>query len=248
MKILLSLILLQLLISSCATASTSRDPLALDAFNFQEPRNSDLGKKLNLWATYYNLPQLEVSSGDYPLRDKSGSELGPRLTHRGWCDAAMEGSVRVLYKNGDAKTFNYAGITSDNTTDCKDYFKIDVSKTKFREASGPYGDGYDQYILEPYRTLATDNTQIPLGTVIYIPKARGAKIILKSGRVIIHDGYFFAGDRGGAIKGNHLDVFIGTHSEAIFFPWIGSNETKTFDAFIVNDQKIIADLKNYHSK
>lgn len=248
MKILILTLIFQILFTSCATAATSKDPLALDQFNFQEPRNTDLDKKLVLWATYYNLPLLEDTSGNYPLRDKLGAELGPRISHRGWCDAAMEGSVRILYKNGEAKTFNYAGTTTEFPTDCKDYFKIDVSKTKFREAFGPYGDGYDNYILEPYRTIASDNTQIPLGTVIYIPKARGAIITLKSGRVITHDGYFFIGDRGGAIKGNHVDVFIGTHAKATFFPWVGSVETKTFEAFIVKDQYIINELKNYHAQ
>jgi 3D (Asp-Asp-Asp) domain-containing protein len=160
----------------------------------------------------------------------------------------MEGSVRILYKNGDAKTFNYATQTSDNPTDCKKYFKIDVSKTKFREASGPYGDGIDSFILEPYRTIASDNSQIIPGTVLYIPQARGAVIAIKTGRVIIHDGYFFVGDKGGAIKGNHVDVFIGTHDNAPFFPWIKSNQAKTFDAFVVTDQQIISELKQSHAK
>jgi 3D (Asp-Asp-Asp) domain-containing protein len=247
-KIILIAMCIQFLVVSCASASAERDPLAIDTFSFEEPRPTDLGKKLNLWATYYNLPQLEDSSGDYPLRDKLGVELGPRLSHRGWCDAAMEGSVRVIYKNGDARTFNYAAQTSDNVTSCKDYFKIDVSKTKFREAAGPYGDGLDEYILEPYRTIATDNSQIIPGTVLYIPQAKGAKITLKSGRVIVHDGYFFAGDKGGAIKGNHVDVFIGTHSQADFFPWVGSSSSKTFEAYIVQDQHVISELIRLHAR
>jgi 3D (Asp-Asp-Asp) domain-containing protein len=248
MKIILCVILLQVFISACATASQSRDPLALDTFTFSTPRPTDLGKKIILWATYYNLPQLNDASGEYPLRDKLGGELGPRLSHRGWCDAAMEGSVRVTFKNGDVKTFNYGGETTDNTTSCKEYFKHDVSKTKFREAAGPYGDGLDEYILEPYRTIATDNGQIAPGTILYIPQARGAQITLNSGRVITHDGYFFAGDKGGAIKSNHVDVFIGTHAEAPFFPWIKSNASKTFEAFIVLDQQIISELTRLHLK
>ena len=72
--------------------------------------------------------------------------------------------------------------------------------------------------------------------------------MVKNGRTIIHDGYFFAGDEGGAIKGNHVDVFIGTHLEAPFFPWIGSNQSKTFDAYVVQDQQIISELKRFHAK
>jgi 3D (Asp-Asp-Asp) domain-containing protein len=246
MKIFLGLFCLQFIISSCATAATLRDPLSLDTFSFGEPRTTDLGKKLTLWATNYYLPQLVDGSGEYPLRDKAGVEIGPRLSHRGWCDSAMEGSVRVLYKNGEARTFNYAGTSTDYPVNCKEYFKIDVSKSKFGEAIGPYGDGYANYILEPYRTIASDNTQIPLGTVVYVPKARGAQIQLKSGRVITHDGYFFVGDRGGAIKGNHIDVFIGTDSNAPYFPWIQSNQSKVFEAYPVIDQQIISELTLLH--
>jgi 3D (Asp-Asp-Asp) domain-containing protein len=248
LKLILALFSLQILISSCATASVHTDPLTLDTFAFQEPRSTDLSKKINLWATNYNLPQLEDGSGEYPLRDMHGNEIGPRVTHRGWCDAAMEGSVRIKYKNGDSKTFNYVGATSDSPISCKDYFKIDVSKSKFGEATGPYGDGYLKYILEPYRTIATDHAEIPLGSVIYIPKARGTQIKLTTGRIITHDGYFFVGDKGGAIKGNHIDVFIGTDSVAPYFPWIQSNQSKTFDAYAVNDPQIISELSSLHKK
>ena len=110
-----------------------------------------------------------------------------------------------------------------------------------------YGDGLDGYILSPYRTLATDGSRIPPGTVLYVPEARGAKITLTNGRVIIHDGYFFAGDKGGAIKDNHIDVFIGINKTAPFFPWIKSNQDKTFEAFIVSDKKIISDLNDLHT-
>lgn len=234
---------------SCASAQylpDANDSLAKDTFSFREPSPNDISSKLTLWGTYYYLPQVKDGSGDYPLRDMKNMELGPRLAHLDWCNSAMEGSVRVIDKNGAAKTYNYAGVTSENTVDCKKIFKFDVSRTKFREANGPYGDGLNDYILAPYRTLATDVTQIASGTVLYIPDARGAKITLTDGRVITHDGYFFAGDKGGAIKLNHVDVFIGTHKSAPFFPWIKSNQNKTFTAYVVSDKKIISDLNELH--
>ncbi len=247
-----SLVISIIFLCSCASAKThqlpyTNDPLSRDTFSFHEPTPNDLSKKMILWGTYYYLPQINDGEGDYALRDMSNNELGPRLSLQQWCNSAMEGSVRVLNPKSDAKTFNYAGVTSDNNVDCKKIFKFDVSKTKFRQAFGPYGDGLDDFILAPYRTIATDLGQITPGTVLYIPKARGAKIILDSGRVIIHDGYFFAGDKGGAIKNNHIDVFIGTHQSAPFFPWIKSNPNQTFDAYIVSDQKIISDLNELHS-
>jgi 3D (Asp-Asp-Asp) domain-containing protein len=113
-------------------------------------------------------------------------------------------------------------------------------------ANGPWGDGVDDYILSPVRTVATDPKVIPHGTILYIPEARGAEVVMPNGRKIIHDGFFFAGDKGGAIKGNHIDVYIGTFKKAPIFPWIKSNETKTFTAFRVLDKKVIDRLTELH--
>lgn len=229
---------------SCASAN---DPLERDTFSFREPTQNDIAGKVILWATYYYLPQLGDSTGDFALRDMKGIELGPRVTLKEWCDSALEGSVRITDKYGGTKTYNYAGVSNHNIVDCQKIFKFDVSKTKFREAHGTYGDGIEDYILDPYRTLATDKSVITPGAVLYIPEAKGAKIILPNKRVIIHDGYFFAADIGGAIKNNHVDVFIGTSTTAPFFPWIKNNSTKTFEAFIVTDKKIILELADLHS-
>ena len=230
------------------TTGCAQDPLALDKFDFQEPRPSDLGVSYTLWATYYYLPEIKEDSGSYPLRDITGLELGPTLTLKHWCDTAMEGSVKINYKNGDVKTLNYAGVSNDYFVDCKSIFPkhTGIGKTKFREAHGIYGDGIDDYILSPYRSLATDLDYIKPGTVLYVPKARGALIKLPSGRVINHDGYFFAADKGGAIKGNHVDVYIGNSTSAPFFPWVESTSSKTFEAFVVTDPKVIADLTYLH--
>lgn len=247
-KLLIALSMLLLI--SCAFATRfpeANDSLGKDTFSFREPNANDISGKIILWSTYYYLPQVSNDSGVFALRDLGSSELGPRLSLKEWCASALEGSVRVVDKMNVAKTYNYAGVTSENAVDCKKIFKLDVSRTKFREAKGPYGDGVDDFILAPYRTIATDRTKITPGTVLYVPQARGAKINLANGRVIIHDGYFFAGDKGGAIKENHIDVFIGTHTSAPFFPWIKSNQDKTFEAFIITDTKIISDLAELHS-
>lgn len=229
--------------------SWAADPLDLDRFELPAPAADDLGNTYKLWATYYYLPEITEDSGTIPLRDMKGQELGPRLTLRHWCDTAMEGSVKINYKNGDAKTFNYQGVTNEYFVDCKSIFPRHpaIGKTKYREANGVYGDGLDDYILSPYRTLATDVTFIKPGTALYIPKARGAKILLPSGRTITHDGYFFAADKGGAIKGSHVDVYIGVSKKASFFPWIGSSESKTFEAIVVKDEQIIQELLFLHT-
>lgn len=242
-----TLLVMTLALCSIST-SKAGDPLDLDKFELPAPASSDLGQTIKLWATFYYLPEISEDSGTMPLRDMKGQELGPRITLKHWCDTAMEGSVKINYKNGDFKTYNYHGVTDDYYVDCKSVFPkhTGIGKTKFREANGVYGDGLDDYILAPYRTLATDGASIKPGTALFIAKARGAKITLPSGRVIIHDGYFFAADKGGAIKGSHVDVYVGTSKAAPFFPWISSNESKTFEAQIVKDDKIIQELLALH--
>jgi 3D (Asp-Asp-Asp) domain-containing protein len=233
---------------ACATENSyQRDPLDLDTFSYLEPKMSDLGKEMNLWATYYYTAEKKEEKGDFPLRNMQSTVLGPYFSKKSWCMIALEGSVRVLDTKGVAKTYNYAGTTSANAINCKEYFKYDVSKTKFNEAQGPWGDGLlNQYILSPFRTLATDANFIKPGTILYIPSARGTSLKLPNGKMVTHDGYFFAGDKGGAIKGNHIDVFIGTDLDAPYFKWIGSNQSKTFKSYIVNDPKIIAELTALH--
>lgn len=218
-----------------------------DSFSYPTAILSPSDKVLTLWATYYYLPQFREDTGDFALRDLSGRELGPRLSLSHWCNSALEGSVQILSANG-VKTYNYAGVSDSYPVDCRSIFSFQVGKTKFREARGPFGDGVDNFILVPYRTIATDPNIIPVGSVLYIPEARGAIINLPDGKSIRHDGYFFAGDVGGAIKRDHIDVFIGFHSSAPFFPWIGSNSGKTFSAYYVTDPKIIDELTKMHLK
>jgi 3D (Asp-Asp-Asp) domain-containing protein len=201
---------------------------------------------IELWATYYYLPQLTDGSGDIPLRDLEGNELGPMLSLKDWCNSALEGSVRILLKSGDIVTYNYGGTSEAFPNDCSSIIRFNLSKTKFRLASSSFGDGVKDYRLLPYRTIATDPMFIPTGTLLYIPEARGASIQLENGETITHDGYFFAGDVGGAIKDNHIDVFVGIHENASFFPWIGNKSTATFKAYIIKDSDLINEINTLH--
>ena len=201
---------------------------------------------IDLWATYYYLPQITDGSGDIPLRDKDGNELGPKLSLKDWCNSALEGSVRILLKSGEKVTYNYSGTSEEYQNDCSSFFKFNLGKTKFKLTSSTFGDGVNDYRLIPYRTIATNPELIPTGTLIYIPEARGAIIELENGETITHDGYFFAGDIGGAIKDNHIDVFIGIHEKSSFFPWIGSKPSSTFKAYIIHDLDLVNEINTLH--
>jgi 3D (Asp-Asp-Asp) domain-containing protein len=213
---------------------------AEDTFSYSKAPIAELGEPFLLWATNYHLPEIINGYGKVPLRDTDGEELGPNITLEQWCRSALEGSVRILYEDGRTKTFNYDGSNELFENDCSAFYPFKLGKSKFKLAKNAYGHGAGLYNLKPFRTVATDPNVIPTGTILYIPAARGAKILLDDGKYIIHDGYFFAGDVGGAVKLDHIDVFIGTQLNSSFFPWISSASNKRmFKAYIVKDQSII---------
>jgi 3D (Asp-Asp-Asp) domain-containing protein len=68
------------------------------------------------------------------------------------------------------------------------------------------------------RTAAIDTRVIPRRTVLFIRETVGLKMPDGS----LHDGYWYASDTGGAIKGNRIDLFTGSGS-ASMKPIMGLN-------------------------
>lgn len=220
-------------------------------FSFPQPDNSIIGNNLDLWATFYLIPEVDDNPSGFDLLDLSGNTLGVKLSDRDWCNAALEGTVSVRTADGKVTTFNFAGIGATSQVNCRPFFPRlatieKTNKTRFAISKGKFGEGVNGLKLVPYRSIAVDRTDIPIGTVIYIPKARGIKVILPSGETAIHDGYFFAADVGGAIKDNHIDVFIGT-ADTNPFPFVKSVSTAIFEAFIITSDSIIDKLKAAHT-
>ena len=214
-------------------------------FSIPTPLPEQISVNHNLWATYYYLPEVYSVDGGFPLRNMAGEELGPVLAHRDWCNAALQGSVITIDSNGERTTYNYAGRTQAHKVDCSMYWSYKSSTTKFSIARGQYGDGVKGYKLVPYRTIAVDRKTIAYGNVVYIPSAVGNEVILPNGEKAIHDGYFFAGDTGSAIKKKHIDVYIGSAKKNPF-SWVKSNSSKKFSAYIISDKKIIERLRELH--
>ncbi|MBL8771810.1 MAG: hypothetical protein JNK30_10550 [Phenylobacterium sp.] len=65
----------------------------------------------------------------------------------------------------------------------------------------------------PMRTIAVDKNIIPRRTVIFIKETVGLK--MPDGKP--HDGYWYASDVGGAIKGQRIDLYTG-HGKASMQP------------------------------
>jgi len=178
---------------ACGASQISNEERYLYEDQFTLPKyesSKDEDIELNLWATFYYVPQYKNGSGSFALRDMFGNELGPSLSLKEWCNSALEGTVRVTEINGQVSTYNYVGSSEPHAVDCKSQFRFNVSFSKFKKSMTPFGEGIKGFHLIPFRTIATDPKMIPTGSVIYIPSARGAIIEVSPGIKIIHDGYF----------------------------------------------------------
>ncbi|MBO9702107.1 MAG: hypothetical protein J7604_18000 [Sporocytophaga sp.] len=207
-------------------------------------------KKISLWATYYYIPTLMHDEDGIDLLDKKEKKTGFKLDSCDWCNAAIEGTV-FIKKENRTYVFNYAGRSKKMQYDCRQCFKyknyedyLNSGKVLWELSSG-FGKGCKNYNLVPFITIAVDTAIVPIGSVIYIPKAKGVKFIDADGRLVEHEGYFFAGDVGSKIKGNHIDVFLGSSTENPF-AFVKSNQDETFEAYLVTDKNLIVKYVNLH--
>lgn len=208
----------------------------------EPPKNA---QAITLWATYYYMKEVPASSTGVPLRDMNNNVIGPKLSAKTWCLAAIEGTVRIK-----GQTYNYAGTRSPRQAKCS---HSPSSYVRWKKSKFKYGIGNKNNELIPFRTIACDQGTVSrsqrwlnggymkFGQEIYIPAARGVK--LPDGT--IHDGYFQCGDTGGAIYGHHIDVFIGSvpggndvARKINPFNFIKSTISGQFKAFLVPDNKM----------
>ncbi|WP_430403053.1 3D domain-containing protein [Fluviicola sp.] len=223
-------------------------------FHFPEPETTALSTPLSLWSTQYYIHEFR-SGGAIPIVYANGESSGLFADTCDFCTASLEGTAYVTDSLGTITVINFAKSGDSSFVDCRACKKYASSKLKVESwgktlwtKSEGFGDGVKNYRLIPFRTIAVDKDVIPYGTVIYIPKAKGKIIELPDGEQVTHDGYFFAGDTGGAIKKNHIDIFTGIYSGNPFSDVIKSNEGKTFEAVIVTDATIINALTEMHTK
>ena len=159
-----------------------------------------------LWNTFYYLAN-ETDHGaaaDAPLYDASCELLGqvPQVFHDDLC---IEGSGILA----DGRVLNFArGCTED----C--FFALPCGRKRYkicyRELDAgqyPWGMGSRQRVLPPDLSIAVDPSVIPLGTVLYLAELDG---LVPPGRTEPLTGCVTADDVGGAIKGAHIDLFVGT--------------------------------------
>lgn len=99
----------------------------------------------------------------------------------------------------DGRTINVAGPCDCGHSPC--YFELD--------AETPWGVGVGERPLSPFRSVAVDPETVPIGTVLYIAELDGLTV---PGHPpwggFVHDGCVIADDRGGAIEGKQIDLYM----------------------------------------
>jgi len=215
---------------------------------------------LTLYATQYHVHQAASTNdpGAVPLLGETGAPLGVALALRDWCDAAMEGTVTVSLPGGGGRTFNFARAAGPAQADCTSRFPRQpaariaaLNASRFAEvpADAPFGLGARaSYRLVPYRSAAVDPSVIPLGSVLFIPGLAGAMVTLPDGQPWRHDGYLMAVDVGGAIRGNHIDIFTGVARGNPAPAIITSDAGKTFPARLETDATVVETLRHLHTR
>jgi len=236
-------------ISSCLYAQFSQSD-----FSLSEPENRQSLKSIALWATQYYIHEFQ-SGGAIPIVYANGESSGLFADTCDFCSASLEGTAYVKDSLGNVTVINFAKSGDSSFVDCRACEKYASSKLKVESwgktlwtKSEGFGDGVKNYRLVPFRTIAVDKNIIPYGSVIFIPKVKGQLVNLPNGEQVVHDGYFFAGDTGEAIKKNHIDIFTGIYPGNPFPEVIKSNENKTFEVIVVTDASIINALTEMHTK
>lgn len=207
--------MLLVVVLACATLPSESPSPALPS------REASLSKKAMLWGTHYYSHVADVVGSGYPLYDKAGNAISPKISKSDYCLCGIEGTCTI-----DGQVYDYSGVGAQRVPfTCAKYsgHKIYWSKGKFK-----YGKGNKSNPLEPFVSVAADQKIYKFGTWIYIPSAKG--LALPSGKV--HDGFFRVDDVGGAIKGNHLDFFTGPFYREFKFPFVKSSSGATFPAYI----------------
>ena len=212
-------------------------------FVLEEPSPQAMGPDLKLWATHYHTPLVrpapETISAAFPLIGRNGTAISAPLTQRDWCEAALQGSVSVR-QGGKSTAYVYVDSNGPEQTNCDEFLgslsdgvKNATRRARFMAVSHALGCGVRNLPLMPFRTIAVDPNVIPLESVIFVPELRGREFTLND-KTYIHDGYLFAGDRGGAIKGKHIDVFLVDDHYEPLEDLFASTESRTFAAHVID--------------
>lgn len=88
--------------------------------------------------------------------------------------------------------------------------------------------GYGGHKLEELKSIAVDPRLIPIGSVVYIPQAENVVVDGKP-----QSGIFYAHDIGSAVKGKHIDIFVGSKGNMAAFSLAGMRSAGSVDVYVL---------------
>lgn len=196
------LLILLMLLVSCASQEPIPTPKPTPVQEV-EPVKDPTGKKLTLWSTYYYSPAYKSTATGYDVLDHKGKAMGPKLPHKEICNLQLQGSGTI-----DGVMFGYHSKSSYKRVNCRSISSKISGTVKFQRDGSKYGVGVLNLHLTPFKSIAVDRRVIPYKSKLFIPALKGIEYEF-DGKTHIHNGIVWAQDTGGAIKGNHIDFFIG---------------------------------------
>ena len=143
------------------------------------------------WTAYYVTPVEKTTPGKgHPILvvDNQGKKVRVVLTTSSYDRATVEAVAVGIDKKGRKR---YAYRVEDDL-----WHEL---------PPGAAAMGNEVNVLVPLIDVAADQRRYPYGSMIFVPDAVGKKFA--DGESF--DGYFWVADAGGAIVGNHFDLFIG---------------------------------------
>lgn len=152
--------------------------------------------------TYYDFPSEKDFQGDkVPLMSASCAKIAdvPRGFHDAVCvqgSGKLAGGQTVSFAKRDCSCALVCARTGQKIC----FESLDAGRF-------PFGRGAAGQAIRPLVTVAADTAVLPLGTVIYVKEFDG---LVLPGDTAPHDGCFVVEDRGGAVKGDHIDIFTGS--------------------------------------
>jgi 3D (Asp-Asp-Asp) domain-containing protein len=217
-------------------------PLArADDFNLPKTATGAL-KKLTLHVSQYHVVHAKPGR-EVALLDIDEEPLGVTLSRDDFCAAALQGTVEVsgvLYSvaGKGRKSLVNCAMPQFACPRCAAY---NLGQNRFVKLMSADGLGAKTYGLVPYRTIAVKAGGFRLGTVLYIPSARGLR--LPNGKR--HDGYFFVADIG-AMQSSQIDLFTGSSPLAWKILGSGTRRSRSVTAYVVTDPAVVKPLQAAH--
>ncbi len=165
--------------------------------------------------THYYVVSEKKYEGDVrtvDVRSKDGAVLA-RVSSRFKSAMDIEGTGKLM----DGRILNFSSVVD--------------GEIRYAVSRHEWGRGVGDCPLLPFRTIAVDRNEVPLGSKVLISETRGMQ--LPDGSV--HDGIWRAEDVGGAIKRDRVDLFVGEESGGRVLRAAGITHLKPLSIQILSD-------------